>query len=194
MRLIDVETNISPIRVLFLKKKTLVVVEGLGWLTGDEVARTIDNSFVHKKSGDSRFIYSTFVNDHQVAKGTIDLPGNWNMSNTRGFSSSIGVGEIEVYKAGLNSIRVVLYSVLNGDIVESSTTLNVPSCRQWTTSIPIVLGFGLFLVFNIHIIHSLFCAMFAGSWILEGSMINGFRAVLDTYILQAATDRSHALM
>ena len=61
LRLIDVETNISPIPVLFLKKKTSVIVEGLGWLIEDEVTRKIDNAFVHKTNDDSRLIYSTFV-------------------------------------------------------------------------------------------------------------------------------------
>ena len=194
LKLIDVETNISPVPILFLKKKTSVVVEGLGWLIEDEVARKIDNSFVHKTNDGSRLIYSTFVNEHQVANGTIDLSESWKKNNTKGFSSSIDVGVIEVDKSGLNSIRVELYSVLNGDIIESSTTLKVRSYRQWTASIPVILGFGLFLVFNVHIIHSLFCAMFVGSCILEGSVTNGFRAVLDTYILQAATDSAHALM
>jgi len=193
LRLIDVETNISPIPVLFLKKKTSVVVEGLGWLIEDEVTRKIDNAFVHKTNDDSRLIYSTFVNERQVANGTIELSDIWNSNNTKGISSSIDVGVIEVNHSGLNSIRVVLYSILNGgDIIESSATLNVRSHHQWTASIPIFLSFGLFLVFKVHIIHSLFFAMFIGSWIIEGSLIDGFRAVLETHILQAATDSVHA--
>ncbi len=193
LRLIDVETNISPVPVLFLKKKTSVVLEGLGWLMENEVTRKIDNSFVHKTNEDSRLIYSTFINEHQVANGTIDLARYWNKNNTKGFSSSIDVGVVEVDKSGLNSIRVELYSVLNGEIIESSAFLKVRSRRQWMTSIPIAFAFGLFLVFNVHIIHSLFFAMFIGSCIIEGSIINGFRAVLDTYILNAATDTCHAL-
>lgn len=193
LRLIDVETNISPIPALFLKKKASVVVEGLGWLIENEVSRRVDNSFVHKTNDDSRLIYSTFVNEHQVANGTVELSGYWNKKNsTNKFSSSIDVGVIEVDTVGLNSIRVVLYSVLNGDIIESSATLNVRSFRQWTAIVPITLAFGLFLVLNVHIIHSLFVAMFIGSWIVEGSMVRGFQAVLDTYILEAATDSAHA--
>jgi len=194
LRLIDVETNISPIPILFLKKKTLVVVEGLGWLIEDEVAKKIDNSFVHKSNDESRLLYSTFINERQIANGTVELSGTWNKNknNTRGLSSSIDVGVIEVDNPGDHSIRVVLYSVLNGEVIESSATMNVRSYRQWTAIIPILLAFGLFLVCNFHIIHSLFFAMFIGSWIIEGSMINGFRAVLDTYLLQAATDSAHA--
>jgi hypothetical protein len=194
LRLIDVETNISPIPVLFLKKKTIVVIEGLGWLIEGEVTRKIDNSFVHKTNDDSRLIYSTFVNERQVANGTVELSDIWNKNNTKGFSSSIDVGVIEVETSGLNSIRVVLYSVLNGDIIESSATLNVRSYHQWTASIPFFLSFGLFLVFKVHIIHSLFFAMFIGSWIIEGTLIDGFRAVLEKHILQAATDSAHASM
>jgi len=191
LRLIDVETKISPIPVLFLKKKSYIVIEGLGWLKEDKVTKKIDNSFVHKTNDDSRLIYSTFINERQVANGTVELSDVWNKNNTKGISSSIDVGIIEVENPGLNSIRVVLYSVLNGDIIESSATLNVRSYRQWTACIPIFLAFGLFLVFNVHMITSLFFAMFIGSWIIEGSMINGFRAVLDTYLLQAATDSAH---
>jgi len=193
LRLIDVETNISPVPVLFLKKKTSVVVEGLGWLVENEVARKIDNSFVHKSNEHSRLIYSTFVNERQAANGTIDLEEFWNDRNNTGFHSSINVGEVEVHKSGLNSIRVELYSVLNGEIIESSASLKIRSHRQWIASIPIIFAFGLFLFFKFHIIHSLFSAMFIGSCIIEGSTIKGFRAVLDTYILQAATDTEHAL-
>lgn len=195
LRLVDVETNVSPIPLLFLKKETSVVVEGLGWLiTEDEVAKKIDNSFVHKTDDDSRLIYSTFVNERKVANGTIELSDIWNRNNTKRLSPSIDVGIIEVHNPGLNSIRVELYTVLNGDITESSATLDVRSHRQWIAAVPILFAFGLFLVFNIHIIHSLFFAMFIGSCIIEGSMINGFRAVLDTYLLQAATDSAHASM
>jgi hypothetical protein len=194
LRLIDVETKMSPIPILFLKKKTTVVVEGFEWLVGNEVARKIDNSFVHKTNENSRLIYSTFLNERQVANGTIDLSESWTKNNTSGYPSSIDVGIIEVNNPGLNSIRVDLYSVLNGDIIESSVTLEVRSYRQWTAIFPIWFSFGLFLVFNVHIIYSLFLAMFIGSWIIEGSMIEGFRAVFDTYVLDAATDSAHAPM
>ena len=194
LRLIDVETNISPIPVLFIKKKTAIVVEGLGWLVENEVAKKIDNSFIHKSNVDSRLIYTTFINDREVANGTIELSGFWDKNETKRFSPSIDAGIIEVDNVGLQSIRVVLHSVLKGDIIESSATLNVRSHHQWIATIPILLQFGLFLVFNVHIIHSLFFVTFIGSWIIEGSMINGFRAALDTYILQAATKNSHASM
>ena len=124
----------------------------------------------------------------------MELSGHWNKNNTKGFSPSIDVGIVEVDTTGLQSIRVELYSVLQGDVIESSVTLNVRSCRQWTATIPILLQFGLFLVFNLHIIHSLFLAIFVASVMIEGSFMNGFRAVLDTYLLQAATEKNHALM
>ena len=191
LRLIDIETNIFPISTLIVKKKTSVVVDGLGWILHDAVSRKIDNSFVHKPNEDIRLIYSTFVNEQKVANGTVEL-STWNTNNTGGFSSSIDVGVIEVEKPGLNTIHVMLYSVSNGDIIESSATLNVRSHWQWTTSIPIVVAFGSFLVFNFHIIHSLFFAMFIGSWIIEGSMVLGFRAVIEKYLLGAVTDNIHA--
>lgn len=194
LRLIDVETNISPVPILFLNKKTAVVVEGLGWLTENEVASKIDNSFIHKTNDGSFLLYSTFVNEHKVANGTIDLSSTWKRNNSTGFSSSIDAGVIEIKKSGQNSIRVELYSVISGNIIESSATLHVRSYQQWKASIPILIGFGLFLVFNVHVVHSLFCAMFIGSCIVEGSMINGFRAVFGTYIFQAVTDSVHLLM
>ncbi len=193
LRLIDVETNISPVPVLFIKKKTSVVIEGLGWLVENEVARKIDNSFVRKSKEPSQLIYSTFVNEHQAGNGTIDLQEFWSNKNNTGFRSSIDAGVVEVHKSGLNLIRVELYTVLNGEVIESSASLNVRSHRQWIASIPIIFAFGLFLFFKFHIIHSLFSAMFIGSCIIEGSIIEGFRAVLDTYILQAATDTDHTL-
>ena len=172
LRLVDVETNSSPIPILFLKKEVAVIVEGLDWLAKNEAARKIDNSFVHKTSDKSFLIYSTFVNEHQVANGTIDLSENWKRNSTVGVPSSIGVGVIEVETSGHNVIHVELYSVLSGNVIESSATLEVRSCQRWIAGIPIIIGFGLFLVFNVHIVHSLFCALFIGSCIIEGSVIN----------------------
>ncbi len=194
LSLVDLETNTSPIPTLFLKKKAAVVVEGLGWLAENEARRKIDNSFVHKTSDKSFLIYSTFVNERQVANGTIDLSENWKKNNRSGFSSSIDAGVIEVKTSGHNVVRVQLYSVLSGNVFESSASLKVRSYRQWIAGIPIIIGFSLFLIFNVHIVHSLFCAMFVGSCIVEGSVTNGFRAVLDRYILEAATDSAHVLM
>ena len=185
LRLIDVETKISPIPVLFLNKKTTVVVEGFEWLIEEQATETIDNS---------QLIYSTFINEHQVANGTVELSEILSKNSTTELSLSIDVGVIEVDDAGFNSIRVVLYSMSNDDIIESSATLNVRSYRQWMASIPILLAFGLFLIFKVHMIHSLFLAMFIGSCIIEGSMIGGFSAVLNIYLLQAATDSTHVLM
>ena len=180
LRLIDVETKISPIPIIFLNKKSSVVVEGLEWLI--------------ETNGNSQLIYSTFINERQVANGTVELSDTWNKNSTAGIPLSIDVGVIEANDAGSNSIRVVLYSVLNGDIIQSSATLNVRSYQQWMASIPIILAFGLFLIFKVHMIHSLFLAMIIGSCIVEGSMIDGFSAVLNTYLLQAATDSAHASM
>ena len=188
LRLIDIETKISPIAILFLNKKASVIVEGLVWPSGNGQATTqgiISN-------GLDQFTYSTWINDHQVANGTIQQSKSWsnNYNTAVELPSSIDVGIIEADFAGSNSIRVVLR---NGD-TEFSTTLIVRSYRQWLSVIPILLAFGLFIIFKFHMIYSLFFAMVIGSSIVEGSIINGFTAVFNTYLLKAASDRSHVSM
>jgi len=187
LRLIDIETKISPIAILFPNKKAAVILEGLVWPSGNEQATTQGNT----SNGLDQFTYTTWINDHQVANGTIQLPTIWSNNNNNNTAlelpSSIDVGIIEADFAGSNSIRVVLR---NGGI-ESSATLTVRSYRQWLSSIPILLAFGLFIIFKFHMIYSLFLAMVIGSSIVEGSIINGFRAVFNTYLLKAASDSSH---
>ena len=100
------------------------------------------------------------------------------------------MGVIEANDGGSNSIRVVF----SNGYTESSTTLIVRSYRQWISSIPILIAFGLFLVFKVHMIYSLFIAMIIGSSIVEGSIIDGFRAVFNTYVLQAASDSANVSM
>jgi len=192
LRLIDVETKISPIPVLFLNKKASIVIEGVGRL--NERNEIQQNTQSIDTDGDIKLIYSTYVNEREVANGTFLLSNTREDISTVYSPSNVDVGLVEVDEPGLNSIRVVLYHVSNEDIVQTSITLDIRSYRQSTASIPVFLGFGLFLIFKVHVIHSLFLAMFVGSWIVEGSMINGFRAIFDTYLLQAATDSDHVLI
>ena len=194
LRLIDVETNISPVPVLFLNKKASIVVEGLEWFDknqGMKRKNEMSEERVTETVGNSILIYSTYINEHQVTNGTLELSEISNKKSTVYFPSSIDVGVIEVDDYGVNSIRVVVHHVSNDDVIESSVTLDVRSYRQITASIPILLAFGLFFIFEVHMIYSLFLAIFIGSCIVEGSMINGFKAVFDTYLLKAATDSGH---
>ena len=123
--------------------------------------------------------YSTWINDRESANGTVEV-----------LSESIDVGMIEAEEARFNSIRVVL----NDGNAESTVTLSVRSYRQWVTSVPFLLAFCLFLIFKVHLLHCLFLAMCVGSWIVEGSMVGGFNAVFNVYLLQAASDSAHVSM
>ncbi|MGK3749915.1 MAG: hypothetical protein ACI8RD_002213 [Bacillariaceae sp.] len=198
LRLIDVETKISPISTLFINKKASVIVEGLVW-SSYNVQNTTTQGNTSIES--NQLTYSTWINEHQVSNGTVRLSQSWSNNNDNNNSnnsssimvelpSSIDVGVIEANNGGSNSIRVVF----SNGYTESSTTLIVRSYRQWLSSIPILVAFGLFLVFKVHMIHSLFIAMIIGSSIVEGSIIDGFRAVFNTYLLQAASDSAHVSM
>ena len=196
LRLIDVETKISPISTLFINKKASVIVEGLVWSSYNEQNTTQGNTSIES----NQLIYSTWINGHQVSNGTVRPSQSWSNNNNDNNSnnnsitvelpSSIDVGVIEANDGGSNSIRVVF----SNGYTESSTTLIVRSYRQWISSIPILIAFGLFLVFKVHMIYSLFIAMIIGSSIVEGSIIDGFRAVFNTYVLQAASDSAHVSM
>ena len=169
----------------------MIIVHGLVWSPDNEQNTTTSHGVESNESEELK--YSTWVNDKQVANGRVKLVETWNKDNNSTiylFPQSIDVGVIEVNDVGLNSIRVILS---NGN-KESSTTLNVRSCQQWLSSIPILVSFFLFVIFKLHLIYSLFLAMVIGSSIIEGLIITGFRAVFSNYILRAASDSVHVSM
>ncbi len=171
LRLVDVQTKSSPLSLLFVDKKTAVLVESLSW-TGNASTASLK--------------YTTFLNDEEVASGSITLS-----SDALELPHTINAGTIAATDAGSNFIRVVLN---DGSMVETSVDMTVRAYNQWYAIIPIIASFVSFLLFNLQMEVSLFLAIFSGSWIIKGSFYKGFSAIFENYLVEAVSERSHAAM
>jgi hypothetical protein len=174
IRLVDEATNISPISLLFQGKKARVIVEGVSW----SGAQTNEGPLLN---------YTTFINDEKVAHGSIDL----STYQPTELPTSVEVGVIAPKSTGPIFVRVLL----NDGITESiSVGSDARVYQSWIVCIPILVSFGLFLIFKLHLVYSLFAAMLIGSCISTGSLVQGFRAVFDSYILGAVSNSSRAAL
>jgi len=168
--LMDTETNISPVSLLFTNKKTSVTVNGLAW-TGE----ANENS--------ESLNYVTYLNDKEVHNGSFEIS-----DSGLKLPSSIETGVVVAEDSGSVTIRVILDDGSKKVVVEKS---ELRVYRSWAAAIPIVCAFGMFLLLRMQLTFSLFTAMFLGSWIIEGSLILGFRAVFEKYIVGSLSDSSH---
>lgn len=173
LRLVDVQTKATPISILFLDKKTAIILEGLSW-TGN----------VNASSNSLK--YTTFLNEEEVASGSITLP-----NDPLGLPSSINAGTIAASSVGRISLRVVLN---DGSAEEASANITVRAYQQWLTIFPILAAFTSFLLVKLEMEYSLFLAIFIGSCMIKGSFITGFSAIFDTYLVEAVSDSSHVAM
>lgn len=175
LRLADTETNLSPHSTVFLNKETDIFVEGLSWAA--------DTNGV---DGFSNIDYMLYVNGALVQNGTVDLEDDLYV-----FPTSIRVGSFSMQHGGNIDIRVILQDSTASPF---KATLTTRVCPHWLIGIPIVLSFALFLIFKLDIVPTLFLAMFVGSWMVEGSLVKGFKAVFSTYILGTVSESSRAAM
>ena len=199
LRLVDVETNISPVSVLLLNKETTIIVEGLHWSgssgsSSSEISsRSSNNSNDNNDTSNDNnnyLNYTTYLNEQVVDSGTIKLS-----DNPLELPTSIEAGSIIATESGTTNIRVEINdgsTATDYVIVVAETTTR--AYQSWTIAIPIGCAFIMFLVLNVDIIYALFSSMLIGSWIAEGSFIAGIRKVFDTYLLQAISDSTHVSM
>lgn len=171
LRLVDVQTSSSPLSFLFLDKQTKVIVRGLSW-TGNASTTSLN--------------YTTFLNEEEVAHGSVTLS-----SDPLELPTTIYAGTIAVTDVGSTFLRVVLN---DGSTEETNVELTVRACSQWYAIIPMIASFVPFLLFKLEIEVALFFAIFSGSWIIQGSLFKGCTAIFQTYLLEAVSERSHAAM
>lgn len=175
LRLTDVETKISPISTVFLKKETKVSVEGVLWVDND------------KEEEPSGFLeYFLFVNNEAVDNGTISLA-----NDSLGPPTTIDVGTIIVNDCGATIIQVKLKDKSEASI---TTEKAVRAYHSWIAFIPVFVGAIMFLFLKIDLVPTFFLTMFIGSWIIEGSIVEAFQAMFVKYVLNAVSNRNHLLM
>lgn len=175
LRLTDVETGVSPISTLFLKKETKVSVDGVLWLANE------------KEEEPSGFLeYALFVDNEAVDNGTIYLA-----DDPLGPPTTIDVGTIVVNDSGATVIQVKLKDKSEASI---TTKKAVRAHRSWIAFIPVFVAAIMFLILNIDLVPTFFLTMFIGSWVIEGSIVEAFQAMFVKYVLNAVSNRNHLLM
>jgi hypothetical protein len=176
LRLTDVDTNISPISLLLQDKATKVTVEGLSWKSSNQT--DVDSA---------KFLnYTTFVDDEEVTSGIIPL-----MDDPLELPLFIDAGNVVVASTGTKLLRVVL---VDHNLQAAEIQMEVRAYPAWVAGIPFVISLTMFVVFNADLIQALFVAIFVGSCIAHGSLLQGFRAIFDTYMLHAATSTEHVAL
>jgi hypothetical protein len=166
----DVQTGSSPISTLFMNENATVIVDGISW-TGDA-------------EGGSVLHFQTLVNGEKLTMGSIKLP-----EDPLTFPTRIHAGEIFASKRGSTVIEVLL----SIDDSEASASLEVQSIMQWAATVPMIVALILsFASFRVEI--SLLAGLFVGACMVAGSLSDGFKSIITTYILDAASESSHVYM
>jgi hypothetical protein len=175
LRLTDVETNTSKISTIFLDKDTKVSIDGLSWAAQDN--ETNSSGFLD---------YILYLNGEEVESASLSL-----LDHTQGLPTTIDVGTFSVPDGGDVVIQVVLTdNTQNSMMVETS----IRAHQAWIIGIPILVAFFMFLFLRADLVPTFFLAMFVGSWIIEGSIVDGFQAVFTKYIFAAVSNSSHMSM
>jgi hypothetical protein len=174
LRLTDVETETSIISTIFLNKDTKVSMDGL--------SRAQEN----KTNASSFLMYFLYVNGKEVDNGTFSL-----LDDLQGLPTTIDVGTFSVTDGGNVVIEVV---VKDETQIFMTMETNIRAHPSWIIGIPILIAFFMFLVLKADLVPTFFLAMFTGSWIIEGTIVDGFRAIFAKYVLAAVSNSSHVSM
>ena len=174
IRLTDVDTNISPVSLLFQNKATKATIEGLSWTKSSSKSDDTTTPFLN---------YTTFLDDDELASGAIQL-----CDDSLHFPDSIDAGVFSMTSTGSKMLRVVL---VDSELETTEVQREVRASQAWVAGIPLIVSLVLFFVFKTELLPTLFVSIFIGSCITHGRLVQGFRAIFDTYLLNTATSSEH---
>lgn len=124
-----------------------------------------------------------FVDGVQQATGTVDL------NDSRQLPSEINAGNATVSNSGTHTIEVVV--VL--DDVETIGSRQYQSFNKGASFAPLVVV--LVFAMTTHMVElSLGLGVFVGLCMVTGTIVDGFKATLDTYILEALASIDHGFV
>jgi len=170
LALLDVKTGISDIKTIHTKQAVAVTITDLAFIPTEEGVETPDS-----------ITWETSVDGKVQASGTFDLT-----DVGRELPTEIEAGEIVVESGGRPEIVVKLS--LGDTSLEASGEFE--SYAAGVSIIPLI--FVLVMAASTRMVElSLFCTIFVGSCIVNGSIIDGFKELLNNYILQALADEDH---
>ena len=161
-------------RTLFLEESTTAIVDGLLWKdslnsTGTEILR-----------------YRTLLNGDKVNEGYMALP-----TDPLELPTSLDAGKIFAEQRGNTVVKVEFWI---DERANDSVEVEVRAIRKWMASIPMIVIFVLGFLARLHVIYTLVIGLFVGGCMVTGSFIDGFKAIITTYIIDVASEASHVYM
>ena len=167
----DVASEIPDIATIH-NSRVFEVIQGLTW-----------NEQVFVLNSTNTLIWTMFVDGVQQATGTVDL------NDSRQLPSEINAGNATVSSTGTHTIEVVV--VL--DDVETIGSRQYQSFNKGASFAPLVVV--LVFAMTTHMVElSLGLGVFVGACMVTGSIVDGFKATLDTYILEALASIDHGFV
>jgi len=173
--LTDVGTSIGGIKTIFTHEEVSVTVSGVEW----------EALAANETTDDTTLYWETFVGGVSQATGTFDL----STLEGRELPSDIECGSVTVRDNGRNEISVTL----TVDESTADTSAEFETYAAGVAIIPLIVVLVLAMTTQM-VEFSLFFAIFVGACIVAGDMKDGFKALLDTYILEAIADVGHVFV
>jgi len=167
----DVASQIPDIATIH-NGRTFEVIQGLVWSEQEFVSNSTNV-----------LLWTMFVDGNEQASGEIDL------SASRALPSEINAGTASVSNSGTHTIEVVV----SVDDIESGASRDYQSFNKGASFAPLV----VVLVFAVttHMVElSLGLGVFVGACMVSGTITDGFKTTLDTYILEALASVDHGFV
>lgn len=168
----DVETGIEEIKTIFTNEIVEVKVVGIEWepstsnVTGSDILR-----------------WEVAVDGVKVNNGTYNLTEDF---GERELPDELDVGNLTITSSGRHEITVTLFV----DETELSASDEFETFKPGVAIFPLIVV--LMLACTTHMVEfSLFFAIFVGSCMVTGNIKDGFKALLEDYILNALADVGH---
>jgi hypothetical protein len=149
-----------------------VEVAGLAW------------DIANDTTGTNVLTYETYVNDVLQASGTVDLT-----EFGKSLPSSLFVGNVTATSKGTATLMTRLS--VDGTTVEITNSYQAYSAA--TACVPLVIVIVLALVTHM-VEFSLMTTVFVGACMVTGTVKDGFKSSLETYVLQAVANEDHAFV
>ena len=205
--LTDVDTEISGLRTVFLDEPTGVTLTGVAWNeTDDTVTEVTFETFVNGKSAATGTVEITdgelpdtidagvvYVKDRGTAKIRVEITSGSSSADTSASFQAFGNGVaiipllvvlgLAVTTRMVRSIFCLLTLVFS--LGDCYGTCHLLTYYYFSSALLLV------AVVTLQVEFSLFAAIFVGSCMIEGTIIDGFKQTLETYLLTAVADEDH---
>ena len=171
LSLTDTETSITDIKTIFTDEATAVSVVGLEWVPNES-----------NNTGGEVLLCETFVGGEKVAEGEFNLTS----LSERELPDTVDCGSITIKGNGRHEVTTKVS--VDGSEVEVGQEFE--AFAPGVAIIPLLVVLVLAMTTQM-VEFSLFFAIFVGACMVSGNIKDGFKTLLDDYILNALADVGH---